>query len=149
MVPTLFEPLKFCCIPFLLSEVKSAILPIKIRISLAISAHPFTHRSHRQLEHRHLSLGVCPTNDMQSFRAPLSLGNSQKSHGARFYEFGKFQDSNYFSWKLENAEKLVDINFAQILRMSKITSKIPLGIWCQNEHVSTSMQRHHVASTLI
>ena len=26
---------------------------------------------------------------------------------------------------------------------------IPAGIWCQNDVVSTSMRRHHVASTLI
>ena len=30
-----------------------------------------------------------------------------------------------------------------------VCTSLPLGIWCQNAVVSTSMRRHHVASTLI
>ena len=30
-----------------------------------------------------------------------------------------------------------------------ISVNCPVGIWCQNDVVSTSMRRHHVASTLI
>ena len=30
-----------------------------------------------------------------------------------------------------------------------LRSNYPAGIWCQNDVVSTSMRRHHVASTLI
>ena len=31
----------------------------------------------------------------------------------------------------------------------EVMSKVPVGIWCQNDVVSMSMRRHHVASTLI
>ena len=30
-----------------------------------------------------------------------------------------------------------------------MTKQYPVGIWCQNDVVSTSMRRNHVASTLI
>ena len=46
-------------------------------------------------------------------------------------------------------EKRTDAEIDSNTKVTKEAVMFPAGIWCQNDVVTTSMRRHHVASTLI
>ena len=55
------------------------------------------------------------------------------------------------TWLLPSPVSLAGncIGFIFIVKCTQHRVVIPAGIWCENDVGSTSMRRHHVASTLI
>ena len=61
----------------------------------------------------------------------------------RFSSFYSYIKRGEFSYYIPNSTKLLILYHIYVLLI------YPAGIWCQNDVVSTSVRRNHVASTLI